>query len=116
MRRCASSQFSRVIAASDWAGLEAKLEMTVSPIDLILTDFHLDAGLSGYELIKRVRKRQDRQIPSILLTGDVEIRHGPESTATAVVIAYKPLPYEKLAGLIQETHSSYGVTGPAASR
>lgn len=97
----------RVIAASDWAGLEAKLEMTVSPIDLILTDFHLDAGLSGYELIKRVRKRQDAQIPSILLTGDVEIRHGPGSTAAAVVIAYKPLPYEKLACLIQETLSSF---------
>lgn len=98
----------RVIAACDWVGLEAKLEMTSSPIDLILTDFHLDAGLSGYELIKRVRKRAGAQIPSILLTGDVEIRHGPESTATAVVIAYKPLPYEKLANLIQETISSFG--------
>lgn len=97
----------RVIAACDWIGLEAKLEMTSSPIDLILTDFHLDAGLSGYELIKRVRKRSGAQIPSILLTGDVEIRHGPESTATAVVIAYKPLPYEKLANLIQETISSF---------
>ncbi len=103
----------RVIAASDWPGLEAKLEMTVSPIDLILTDFHLDAGLSGYELIKRVRKRQERQIPSILLTGDVEIRHGPESTAAAVIIAYKPLPYEKLAALIQETHASFSNTRPA---
>lgn len=98
----------RVIAACDWVGLEAKLEMTSSPIDLILTDFHLDAGLSGYELIKRIRKRAGAQIPSILLTGDVEIRHGPESTATAVVIAYKPLPYEKLANLIQETISSFG--------
>lgn len=97
----------RVIAAADWPGLEAKLQMTVSPIDLILTDFHLDGGLSGYELIKRIRKRQNAQIPSILLTGDVEIRHGPESTATAVVIAYKPLPYEKLANLIQETISSF---------
>lgn len=99
----------RVIAASDWSGLEAKLEMTVSPIDLILTDFHLDAGLSGYELIKRIRKRQGTQIPAILLTGDVEIRHGPESTATAVVIAYKPLPYEKLSVLIQETISAFRV-------
>jgi len=102
----------RVIAACDWNGLEAKLEMTSSPIDLILTDFHLDAGLSGYELIKRVRKRLGVQIPSILLTGDVEIRHGPESTATAVVIAYKPLPYEKLANLIQETISSYARVEP----
>lgn len=99
----------RVIAASDWSGLEAKLEMTVSPIDLVLTDFHLDAGLSGYELIKRIRKRQGAQIPAILLTGDVEIRHGPESTAAAVVIAYKPLPYEKLSVLIQETISAFRV-------
>lgn len=105
----------RVIAACDWSGLEAKLEMTSSPIDLILTDFHLDAGLSGYELIKRVRKRQGVQVPSILLTGDVEIRHGPESTAAAVVIAYKPLPYEKLANLIQETISSFAHVEPHAA-
>lgn len=104
----------RVIAACDWSGLEAKLEMTSSPIDLILTDFHLDAGLSGYELIKRVRKRLGVRVPSILLTGDVEIRHGPESTATAVVIAYKPLPYEKLANLIQETISSFARVEPQA--
>lgn len=105
----------RVIAACDWNGLVAKLEMTSSPIDLILTDFHLDAGLSGYELIKRVRKRLGVQVPSILLTGDVEIRHGPESTATAVVIAYKPLPYEKLANLIQETISSFAREEPHAA-
>lgn len=105
----------RVIAACDWVGLEAKLEMTSSPIDLILTDFHLDAGLSGYELIKRVRKRAGAQIPSILLTGDVEIRHGPESTATAVVIAYKPLPYEKLSNIIQETLSSFGHQAPSST-
>lgn len=105
----------RVIAACDWTGLEAKLEMTSSPIDLILTDFHLDAGLSGYELIKRVRKRLGVQVPSILLTGDVEIRHGPESTATAVVIAYKPLPYEKMANLIQDTISSFARVDPNAA-
>lgn len=96
----------RVIAASDWTALEAKLEMTVSPIDLILTDFHLDAGVSGYELINRVRKRQKSQMPAILLTGDVEIRHGPESHAQAVTIAYKPLSYERLAHLIKETISA----------
>lgn len=99
----------RVIAASGWDELDVKLGMTVSPIDLILTDFHLDAGFSGYELIKRLRKRHRSQIPAILLTGDVEIRHGPESTATAVVIAYKPLSREKLALLIYDTVSAHAV-------
>lgn len=102
----------RVIAASGWGELHIKLGMTVSPIDLILTDFHLDAGFSGYELIKRLRKRQRAQIPAILLTGDVEIRHGPESTATAVVIAYKPLSRDKLALLIYDTVSAHAVQHP----
>jgi signal transduction histidine kinase len=93
----------RVIAAGGLESLEVKLGMTVSPIDLILSDFHLDGGLSGYELIQRLRKRLGSDIPSILLTGDVEVRHGPDSTATAVVIAYKPLSYERLAMLIGET-------------
>ncbi len=99
----------RVIAASDWSELDIKLGMTVSPVDLILTDFHLDAGFSGYELIKRLRKRLRSRIPAILLTGDVEIRHGPESTATAVAIAYKPLSREKLALLICDTVSAHAV-------
>lgn len=102
----------RVIAASGWDELDVKLGMTVSPVDLILTDFHLDAGFSGYELIKRLRKRHRAQIPAILLTGDVEIRHGPESTATAVVIAYKPLSREKLALLIYDTVSTHAVQQP----
>lgn len=97
----------RVIAASGWDELEVKLDMTVSPVDLILTDFHLDGGFSGYELITRMRKRLRSRIPAILLTGDVEIRHGPESTATAVVIAYKPLSREKLALLIYDTVSTH---------
>ncbi len=97
----------RVIAASHWEELETKLDMTISPIDLILTDFHLDAGFSGYELIVRVRARHQRPIPAILLTGDVEIRHSLESTTTAVVIAYKPLSREKLALLIHNTVSTH---------
>lgn len=97
----------RVIAASGWDELDVKLSMTVSPIDLILTDFHLDAGFSGYELIQRLRKKHQSQIPAILLTGDVEIRHGHGSTGNAVVIAYKPLPREKLALLIHDTVSSH---------
>jgi signal transduction histidine kinase len=96
----------RVIASNDWEQLEVKLTMTVSPVDLVLTDFHLDGGFSGYELITRLRKMYGTQIPAILLTGDVEIRHGPDSTATSVVIAYKPLSRDKLARLIYDTISS----------
>lgn len=93
----------RVIASNAWVGLEAKLDMTVSPVDLILTDYHLDAGTSGYELILHLRQRYGVAIPAILLTGDVEIRHGHDSNTAGITIAYKPLPHDSLAKLIQAT-------------
>lgn len=95
----------RVIAASGWEPLEAKLAMTMSPIDLIVTDYHLDTGTSGYELIVRLRQRYGARTPAILLTGDVEIRLGEDAGAGGVVIAYKPLSYDKLARLVEEVSS-----------
>lgn len=93
----------RVIAAHDWPELKAKLDRSSSPIDLILSDFHLQGDVSGYELIMRLRKRQKSEIPSILLTGDVDVRADAEAPSQGVVIAYKPLPSKRLAMLIYET-------------
>lgn len=95
----------RVIAASGWEVLEAKLSMTMSPIELIVTDYHLDTGTSGYELIVRLRQKYGARTPAILLTGDVEIRPGTDAAAAGIVIAYKPLSYDKLARLIEEVSS-----------
>ncbi len=93
----------RVISAHDWPELEARLGRTAGRIDLILSDFHLDGKVSGCELIFKLRQRQKAEIPSILLTGDVDIRHAIEGSAQSMVVAYKPLPSRKLAMLIHET-------------
>ena len=93
----------RVISAHDWPELEARLGRTAGRIDLILSDFHLDGKVSGCDLIFKLRQRQKAEIPSILLTGDVDIRHAIEGSAQSMVVAYKPLPSRKLAMLIHET-------------
>ena len=92
----------RVIAAHDWPELECRLGRTAGRIDLILCDFHLDGAVSGCDLIIKLRDWQKAEIPSILLTGDVDVRHAPEGPAHSVAIAYKPLPSRKLAMLIHE--------------
>lgn len=93
----------RVIAARNWAELTAGLARKAGPIDLILSDFHLDGGVSGYDVIIKLRKRERTEIPGILLTGDVELRHAAEGRSQNVVVAYKPLPSKQLAMLVHET-------------
>lgn len=93
----------RVIAAHDWPELEARLGSASGRIDLVLSDFHLDGRVSGCDLIFKLRQRQKAEIPSILLTGDVDILHVIAGYSQGMVVAYKPLPSRKLAMLIHET-------------
>lgn len=110
MKRASTSGLSIVFEAHE-------LNVLTDPHHLrtILTNLLSNAIKYSSRGLVRIRKRAGAQIPSILLTGDVEIRHGPESTATAVVIAYKPLPYEKLSNIIQETLSSFGHQAPSST-
>jgi two-component system CheB/CheR fusion protein len=41
------------------------------PGDVFITDYHLDAGLTGLDVLERLRARQGRDVPAILLTGDL---------------------------------------------
>ena len=47
------------------------LESAVRPPDIVLADYNLPNGLNGVEVAQRLRTRLDRQIPFIILTGDI---------------------------------------------
>lgn len=49
-------------------GLLADLQ----PGDVLVTDYHLDGSLTGLDLLQQVRKRQGRDVPAILLSGDLQ--------------------------------------------
>jgi len=68
----------RAMAASDGvAALELVTRGTIRP-DLVLADFNLPNGMDGLQLVARLREVLHRQIPVIILTGDIStgtLRH-----------------------------------------
>ena len=64
--------------------------------DLIISDYHLSGTLSGLELIRSLRTRQERHCPAILMSGDTsaalrDLQHPPD-----VVVLAKPIPPDLL--------------------
>ena len=89
-----------VTAPDGVAALEWLAQETVRP-DLILADYNLPRGMDGLQMVKKVRQKLHRDIPAIMLTGDV-------STETLRVVAQqnceqliKPVKFEELANAIQ---------------
>ena len=68
--------------------------------DLLLTDYNLPRGLSGIELASRLRDKIHRQIPVIILTGDIstDVLHLIASAKCAQM--NKPVRAEELGSVI----------------
>jgi len=64
--------------------------------DLIISDYHLSGTLSGLELIRSLRARQQRHCPAILMSGDTSAAlRGLQDPADVVLLA-KPIPPDLL--------------------
>ncbi len=48
------------------------LLVDVQPGDVFITDYHLDGELTGLDVLRRLRTRQGRDVPAILLSGDLQ--------------------------------------------
>jgi two-component system CheB/CheR fusion protein len=88
-----------VMAPSGVAALEMVARGTLRP-DLILADYNLPLGLNGLQFIDQLRNQLHREIPAIILTGDI-------STGTLRAIAMqncvqlnKPVRLKELAKVI----------------
>lgn len=55
-------------SAAEAEPLLAKME----PADVLITDYRLDGAVTGLEVLQQVRARQGREVPAILLSGDLE--------------------------------------------
>jgi two-component system, sensor histidine kinase len=42
------------------------------PGDLLITDYHLNGSLTGLDVLQQVRARHQREVPAILLSGDLQ--------------------------------------------
>jgi len=44
----------------------------IRPGDILITDYHLNGTLTGLDMITQLRIQQGRDVPAILLSGDLE--------------------------------------------
>jgi CheY-like chemotaxis protein/anti-sigma regulatory factor (Ser/Thr protein kinase) len=48
------------------------LLLDMQPGDVFITDYHLDGKLTGLDVLQQVRSQQGRDVPAILLSGDLQ--------------------------------------------
>jgi two-component system CheB/CheR fusion protein len=83
------------VAALDWIARGG-----VQP-DLILTDHNLPRGLTGLQLIVKLRQKLGRDIPAIVLTGDVSTRTAREVAMEHCTQLNKPAKLREVTYVIQ---------------
>ena len=62
--------YNTVTAIDGPAALELAARRTIRP-DLVLADYNLPNGMNGIEISEKLRQELNRQIPFIILTGDI---------------------------------------------
>ncbi len=74
--------------------------------DLIMADFNLPNGLNGIQLAAKLRERFNRQIPVIILTGDISTRTARGIELEDCVQLNKPVKLKQLMQAIHQLLSS----------
>lgn len=78
------------------------LEQWAQSPDVIVSDFQLNAALSGADLIEKLRELQNRQIPAVVLSGDT-MRVSPRCASMASCrVFHKPVDAEELSAHIRK--------------
>lgn len=82
------------------AALELVARGTVVP-DLILADYNLPKGMNGLEVTAKIREHVRRQIPVIILTGDISTGTLRDIALQNCVHLHKPVKVQELTQVIQ---------------
>jgi signal transduction histidine kinase/CheY-like chemotaxis protein len=77
-----------------------KITTTENSIDLILVDYQLENGY-GTDAIKAIKKRMQKEIPAIVITGETTLEHVSIFKKMDQQVLYKPLTADKLLEAIQ---------------
>ena len=82
------------------AALEMVARGTIRP-DLILADYNLPNGMDGLEVAERLREKLRREIPAIILTGDISTSTLRKIALQDCVQLNKPVKLKELTQVIQ---------------
>ncbi|MCA0278900.1 MAG: response regulator [Proteobacteria bacterium] len=70
-------------------------------VDLVVADYRLADGVTGFEAIQAIRARLGRAVPAVIVTGDTSPERLKEVTASGARILHKPISGEDLRDAIE---------------
>jgi CheY-like chemotaxis protein len=89
-----------VLPAEDMAQVLQQIDQARP--DLILSDLRLRAGLTGFEVVERVRAMLGQDIPAIILTGETGKAELAEGQRRNLTFLHKPIQAEPLKAAISK--------------
>ncbi|HXE38802.1 MAG TPA: PAS domain S-box protein [Azonexus sp.] len=97
----------QVIAATSGGALLT--ELGTLPADIVVSDYRLTQGETGFDAITAVRKAHGDDLPAIIITGDTDPKLMATMTKNDVVVLHKPVDMEELKVQLEK------LTTPASS-
>ncbi len=80
-----------------------KLLVDMRPGDVFITDYHLDGHLTGLDVLQQLRSEKGRDVPAILLSGDLQsIRRAVKTSIPHCRFLGKPVDTKALLSAIAE--------------
>jgi len=110
-----SEGYQTVTAADGRAALELATRGLIRP-DLVIADYNLPNGLNGLQLVTSLQETLGRDIPAIILSGDISTDTLREIARQGRVYLGKPVTAKALTRLIQELLSAPRPASPADDR
>ena len=90
----------QVVATDSKAALLAEFG-TFSP-DIVVSDYRLPHGETGFDVITAVRERLGDAVPAILITGDTDPNLVRSMTERGIIVLHKPLELETLQKCVED--------------
>jgi len=91
-----------VVAAANLTDALAQIVRMEFTPDAVIVDFHLDDGVSGFEIIDLLRRLFSVDLPAVMITGDTAFSDSDEMMVQTVRCLSKPVGYSDLGGLVAE--------------
>ena len=112
------SEGHRTAAAAEGKGALTLAARGVIRPDVVVADYNLPGGLNGLQVVAALRATLHREIPVVILTGDISAQTMREIAQQGCVQLNKPVRAEELTRLIQAflTASHPKAVKPSASR
>ena len=89
-----------VLTAGDALEARAAVAGRVTPVDVILADYHLGDGITGDAVVADLRARLDRPTPAVIITADREPALRERLLATGLHVLRKPVKPAQLRALL----------------